>query len=160
MGFSRKDYWTRLPFPSPGGLLDPFSIEKIPGIEPMSSALAGGFFTAELPRKPNLTYNHTWIHIKKINALNQQTNLSFKIQLTNQTLGSGPLQISFILSFSKPIKWSLTELITYWISLTFQQKVDTIEFMSLILWNQWLGSIWFLGSQNLNELLMWSLYQF
>ena len=41
MGFSRQEYWSRLPFPSPGNLPDP-------GIEPaslMSPALAGGFFT-------------------------------------------------------------------------------------------------------------------
>ena len=42
MGFSRQDYWSRLPFPSLGDLPDP-------GIEPVSSAapaLAGGFFNA------------------------------------------------------------------------------------------------------------------
>ena len=41
MGFSRQEYWSGLPFPSPGDLPDP-------GIEPaslMSPALAGGFFT-------------------------------------------------------------------------------------------------------------------
>ena len=41
MGFSRQEYWSELPFPSPGNLPDP-------GIEPaslMSPALAGGFFT-------------------------------------------------------------------------------------------------------------------
>ena len=41
MGFSRPEYWNRLPFPSPGDLPDP-------GIEPASHsspALAGGFFT-------------------------------------------------------------------------------------------------------------------
>ena len=32
MGFSRQEYWTGLPFPSPGDLHDP-------GIEPMSPAL-------------------------------------------------------------------------------------------------------------------------
>ena len=37
----------RLPFPSPGDLPNP-------GIEPMSPALAGGFFTAEPPGKPSL----------------------------------------------------------------------------------------------------------
>ena len=40
MGFSRQEYWTGLPFPSPGDLPDP-------GIEPpslMSPALVGGFF--------------------------------------------------------------------------------------------------------------------
>ena len=42
MGFSRQEYWSGVPFPSPGDLPDP-------GIEPealMSSALAGGFLTA------------------------------------------------------------------------------------------------------------------
>ena len=42
MGFSRQDYWSGLPFPSPGDLTDP-------GTESMSSALAGGFFTTEPP---------------------------------------------------------------------------------------------------------------
>ena len=32
MGFSRKEYWSGLPFPSPGGLPNP-------GIEPRSPAL-------------------------------------------------------------------------------------------------------------------------
>ena len=41
MGFSRQEYWSGLPFPSPGDLPNP-------GIEPvslMSPALAGSFFT-------------------------------------------------------------------------------------------------------------------
>ena len=38
MGFPRQVYWSGLPFPSLGDLLDP-------GIEPMSPALADGFFT-------------------------------------------------------------------------------------------------------------------
>jgi len=41
MGFSRQEYWSGLPCPSPGDFPDP-------GIEPMSLvslALAGGFFT-------------------------------------------------------------------------------------------------------------------
>ena len=37
MGFPSQEYWSRLPFPSPGDLPDP-------GIEPMTPALAGGFF--------------------------------------------------------------------------------------------------------------------
>ena len=45
MGFSRQEYWSGWPFPSPGRLPDP-------GIEPASPALAGGFFTTEPPRKP------------------------------------------------------------------------------------------------------------
>ena len=41
LGFSRQEYWSGLPFPSPGDLPDP-------GIEPeslMFPALAGRFFT-------------------------------------------------------------------------------------------------------------------
>ena len=45
MGFSRQEYWSGLPFPSPGDLPDL-------GVEPRSPALAGGFFTAEPPGKP------------------------------------------------------------------------------------------------------------
>ena len=44
-GFLRQDYWSGLPFPSPGDLPDP-------GIKPGSPALAGRFFTTELPGKP------------------------------------------------------------------------------------------------------------
>ena len=46
MGFSRPEYWSGLPFPSPGDLPDL-------GIKPMSLALAGGFFTTEPPGKPD-----------------------------------------------------------------------------------------------------------
>ena len=45
MEFSGQEYWSGLPFPSPGDLPDP-------GIEPMSSALAGVFFTTEPTGKP------------------------------------------------------------------------------------------------------------
>ena len=37
-GILRQEYWSGLPFPSPGDLPDP-------GIEPASPALAEGFFT-------------------------------------------------------------------------------------------------------------------
>ena len=49
MGFSRQEYWSELPSPPPGDLLNP-------GIEPMSLAspvLAGRFFTTEPPGKPS-----------------------------------------------------------------------------------------------------------
>ena len=42
MGFPRQEYWSGLPFPSPGDLPNL-------GIEPASPALAGGIFTAEPP---------------------------------------------------------------------------------------------------------------
>ena len=43
--FSRQEYWSGLPFPTPGDLPDP-------GIAPVSfvsPALAGGFFTTKSP---------------------------------------------------------------------------------------------------------------
>ena len=47
MGFTRQEYWSVFPFPSPLDLPDPD-----PGIEPASPPLAGGFFTTEPHRKP------------------------------------------------------------------------------------------------------------
>ena len=44
MGFSRQECWSGLPLPSPGDLPNP-------GMEPLSSALVGGFFTPEPPGK-------------------------------------------------------------------------------------------------------------
>ena len=45
MGFPRQEYWSGLPFPSPGDLPDP-------EIKPGSPALAGRVFTTEPPGKP------------------------------------------------------------------------------------------------------------
>jgi len=48
IGFSRQEYWSGLPFLSPGDLPDP-------RIEPTSPALASGFFTIVPPGKPHQT---------------------------------------------------------------------------------------------------------
>ena len=45
MGFSSQEYWSGLPFLSPGDLPDP-------GIEPRSPALQADALTSELPGKP------------------------------------------------------------------------------------------------------------
>ena len=45
MGVPRQECWSGFPFAPPGDLPDP-------GIEPMSPALASGFFTTEPPGKP------------------------------------------------------------------------------------------------------------
>ena len=50
MGFSRQEFWSGLPFPSPGDLPDP-------GMEPASlppPALAGGFLPLALCGKPSV----------------------------------------------------------------------------------------------------------
>ena len=48
MEFLRQEYWSGLPFPSPEGLSDP-------GMEAVSPALAGGFFTTEHLGNPCLS---------------------------------------------------------------------------------------------------------
>ena len=53
MEFSRQEYWSGLPFPTPGDLPDP-------GIEPVSlasTAWASGFFTIVPSGKPSCTSN-------------------------------------------------------------------------------------------------------
>ena len=50
MGFSTQEYWSGLPFPSPGYLPDP-------GIKPRSPELQADTLTSEPPGKPSyLTY--------------------------------------------------------------------------------------------------------
>ena len=48
MAFSTQEYWSRLPFPSPGDLPDP-------GTEPGSPALEADALTSEPPGKPMFT---------------------------------------------------------------------------------------------------------
>ena len=47
MGFSRQEYWSGLPFPSPGDLPNP-------GIEPRSPALQADSLPSEPPGKPRI----------------------------------------------------------------------------------------------------------
>ena len=49
MEFSRQEYWSGLPLPSPGGLPDP-------GIKPRSPELEADTLTSEPPGKPQPTY--------------------------------------------------------------------------------------------------------
>ena len=49
MGFSRQEYWSGLPFPSPGNLPDP-------GIEPRSPALQADALQSEPPGKLKITH--------------------------------------------------------------------------------------------------------
>ena len=47
MGLSRQEYWSGLPFPSPGDLPDP-------GIEPGNPTLQADALTSEPPGKPSI----------------------------------------------------------------------------------------------------------
>ena len=49
MGFSRQEYWSGLPFPSPGDLPDLGIILPDLGIGPRSPALQADDLTSELP---------------------------------------------------------------------------------------------------------------
>ena len=71
MGFSRKEYWSGLPFPSPGDLPDP-------GIEPGSPTLQADTLTSEPPGKPSivykmLIYRENWMHLSLQPPMNLYT---------------------------------------------------------------------------------------
>ena len=52
MGFSRQEYWSGLPLPTPEDIPD----SGIKSTSPATPALEGGFFTTEPPGKPPLQY--------------------------------------------------------------------------------------------------------
>ena len=58
MGFSRQEYWSGLPFPSPGDLPDP-------GIKPRSPALPADSLPIELWGKPHMR-NRRWKFISLV----------------------------------------------------------------------------------------------
>ena len=60
IGFFRQEYWSGLPFPSPGDLPDP-------GIEPGSPTFQADALTSEPPGKPNLL---TVVHNNSYTQLN------------------------------------------------------------------------------------------
>ena len=71
MGFFRQEYWSGLPFPSPGDLPDP-------GIEPRSPALQADALTSEPPGKPNRSEVKLNINELSIPAKNQTAGLNIK----------------------------------------------------------------------------------
>ena len=68
MGFSRQEYWSGLPFPSPGDLPDP-------GTEPRSPTLRTDALLSEPPGKPKLCLIYCLTH--PLN-LSQQSHSSFQ----------------------------------------------------------------------------------
>ena len=84
MGFPRQEYWSVLPFPSPGDIHDP-------GIKPVSPALAGGFFITEPLGKSPIIY-YIWlcnISSEKAMAPHSST-LAWKIPWTEELVGCSP----------------------------------------------------------------------
>ena len=68
MGFPRQEYWSELPFPSPGDLTHP-------GIEPTSPAFQADFLT--LNHKGNPTYSVPW---KKYQNIFHRINWKIKLR--------------------------------------------------------------------------------
>ena len=66
-GFSRQEYWSELPFPSPGDLPNP-------GIKPTYLTLAGRFFTWEAPVSPYLAFKFNHNRIVAVSSLCQIIN--------------------------------------------------------------------------------------
>ena len=71
LGFSRQEYWSGLPFPSPGDLSDP-------GIKPRSPALQADALTSEPPGKP-----YKLLYLLYMKKLSLNINLVFRSNLSD-----------------------------------------------------------------------------
>ena len=70
MGFSKQEYWSGLPFPSPGDFPDPGIEPKSPALQAVS-CLSGGFFTDWATRKA--------LHVVKSIYLSIHTHICMSI---------------------------------------------------------------------------------
>ena len=86
MGFSRQEYWSGLPFPSPGDLPDP-------GMEPRSPALQEDALTSEPPGKP---YEILLSHKKKHNWVSSNEVYEPRTYYTEWRKSERERQISYI----------------------------------------------------------------
>ena len=77
MGFSRQEYWSGLPFPSPGDLPDP-------GIEPRSPALEADALISE----PTKLKTKIWVEMQKQQWLNKK-DFNFR-QFSNSSFCYSP----------------------------------------------------------------------
>ena len=81
MQFSRQEYWSSLPFPTPGDLPDP----GVKPTSPASPAFAGEFFTTEHSGKPT---KGTYLNIIKVT----DDKLTSNIILNSEKLKAFPLR--------------------------------------------------------------------
>ena len=89
LGFSRQEYWSGLPLPSPGDLPDP-------GIEPGSPALQADSLPSEPPGKPNHSHIHHFLIEHKV---------------SNRTLSSGKAKTNeiYFLCWGSLVWWGRGE---------------------------------------------------
>ena len=84
MEFFRQEYWSRLPFPTPGNLPDP----NIQPTSPESPALAGRFFTTALPGEP-------WLSVCYLSE-DAKLRISFSITWAALSLDCSSLDLSLV----------------------------------------------------------------
>ena len=106
--FSRQEYWSRLPCPSPGDLPDP-------GIKPESPALAGGFLNSEPPGK------HLLMNFYLSSCVFVSRNKAAILGCVTGALIS--------------VRWSLWNRISHWTVLIFKNAINVIRVLSKKGWN-------------------------
>ena len=98
MGFSRQEYWSGLPFPSPGDLPDS-------GIKPWSPALQADALTSEPPGKPHFPqFALIYVHCEANHLF-----LCLSLLLLLQSLpASGSCPMTHLFAFMWPKYWSFS----------------------------------------------------
>ena len=81
-GFSRQEYWSGFPFPSPRKLPNP-------GIEPGSPALHADSLSSELPGKPHIIYSvdSMWSVVNNQSSLAEQSGIPQGIGEATEIIG-------------------------------------------------------------------------
>ena len=108
MGLSRQEYWSGLPFPSPGDLPNP-------GIEPRSPTLQVDSFPAEPPGKPKNTGVGSlsllqWIFpTQELNwSLLRCRRILHQLSYEGSPISYIPIQNKKFIKFEKKISWPET----------------------------------------------------
>ena len=93
MGFSRQEYWSRLPFPSPGELPDA-------GIEPGSPTLQADALLTELCGKPYIKFSLkiSHVYISKAEELTSKVDVETEMLELYEAFLYNHSQLGFVLS--------------------------------------------------------------
>ena len=95
MGFSRQEYWSGLPFPSPRDLLNP-------GIESGSPALEAEALTSEPPEKP-------FLRLSRYKRYQPPTPSQPRLDIVSVSEASGLLTFYFLFCYHGMTQWEWQE---------------------------------------------------